>query len=105
MEAPAPAFPDDRALARESVRALDYLVERLRSRVDDPSGIDRRWYADTLDDARLTAAAYGQAFTVDPSTCPACVGKPSDYRSALGHLELDPATGATVLAPHLPKGA
>ena len=34
------------------------------------------------------------------STCIDCVGKPRDYRSAYGHLELDPGSGATVLAPH-----
>ena len=34
------------------------------------------------------------------NTCIDCVGKPRDYRSAYGHLELDPGSGATVLAPH-----
>lgn len=34
------------------------------------------------------------------NTCIDCVGKPSDYRSAYGHLELDPDSGATILAPH-----
>ena len=34
------------------------------------------------------------------TTCVDCVGKHRDYRSAYGHLELDPESGATVGAPH-----
>lgn len=37
-----------------------------------------------------------------PTSCPDCAGMPQDYRSPAGHLELDPETGATVLAPHRP---
>ena len=34
------------------------------------------------------------------TTCVDCVGKHRNYRSAYGHLELDPASGATVGVPH-----
>lgn len=34
--------------------------------------------------------------------CFTCAGKPRDYRSAFGHLAMDPQTGATILEQHRP---
>jgi len=42
----------------------------------------------------------GTCAACEPPSCPDCVDKHADYRSAFGHLDMDPTTGATILVQH-----
>lgn len=48
--------------------------------------------------AAASAASVGE--NDEPRSCPDCIGKHPDYRSAFGHLTMDPTTGATILEQH-----